>query len=184
MVVYSTATYVITKLRWWLQHSCQHIGTVPSLRVKIGNGRQPFIITCAENELKFHKFEIARHLSTCQSRAKSTNAIFPDELQERCHIYPQNAFLLKITNCPLWKCEYKPSEHACKIFLSALKLCEISSSAKKEYSLPPKHVSPTDSSNFIGYLRWKVIPFSANQDLTPILDTVGINAKLANGYHN
>ena len=77
-------------------------------------------------------------------------------------------------NCSFWKCELKPSEHACKILFNYSKLCVISFSAKEVQFSPPKHASnentfQTNSRNIIGRNPSMVIPLLANQDLTPML---------------
>ena len=51
-------------------------------------------------------------------------------------------------NCSFWKCELKPSEHACKIFFKYSKLCAINFFAKKVQLLPPKHDSRCFSNEF------------------------------------
>ena len=58
--------------------------------------------------------------------------------------------LRKIYNYSFWKCELKPSEHACKIFFNYLKLCVVSLLAKKVHYLPPKHFS-----NEFSYHYWQ-----------------------------
>ena len=75
-------------------------------------------------------------------------------------------------NFSFWKCELKPSEHACKIFFNYSKPCVISYFEKKVQSLLPKHVSQcfrTNSRNIISRNASMVIPLQANQDLTPVL---------------
>ena len=76
-------------------------------------------------------------------------------------------------NCSLWKCELKPSEHACKIFFNYSKLCVISIFAKRVYFLPPKTCFSNEFSQHYWLITkripWMVIPLLANQDLMPML---------------
>ena len=81
-------------------------------------------------------------------------------------------------NCSFWRCELKPSKHACKIFFNFLKLCVISFFAKKVQFLPPNTLLDAFrmySRNAIGRNPSMVIPVLANQDLTPMLVTSILN---------
>ena len=66
--------------------------------------------------------------------------------------------IARYNNCSFWKCELKPSEHACKIFFNYSKLCVVNFFASRIHYLPPKHTSRTSSCNML-----------ASQDLTPML---------------
>ena len=78
----------------------------------------------------------------------------------------------RYNNCSFWKCELKPSKHACKIFFNYSKLCAISFLAKK-YNFYHQNTSldafRTNSRNIICRNPSLVIPLIANQDLTPML---------------
>ena len=54
----------------------------------------------------------------------------------------------KVKNCSFWKCELKPSEHACKISFNYSKLCAISFFARKVQFFPPNHASRCFSNEF------------------------------------
>ena len=79
----------------------------------------------------------------------------------------------KYKSCSFWKCELKPSEHACKMFFNYSKLCLLSISAKRVHFLLPKTRFSNEFSQhhwlFTKRIPWMMNPLLANQDLTPVL---------------
>ena len=79
-------------------------------------------------------------------------------------------------NCSLWKCELKPSEHACKIFCNYSKPYVFSVSSQRKYNFYHQNTLldafRMNSRNIIGRNPSMVIPLLANQDLTPLLSRI------------